>query len=149
MKSRVVFKIANEKKIIKFILDLSEEEIKSRKFLRFPLKEEIKNKIISKNLNRNDKEELKKNVKKFILKDALKMSSFLSRIERHWNNNISDTFFKEMENTTEEKINKKFICYTTNILPGTYFDDYFLYWINSGCERTKSFNYRPSFISSC
>jgi hypothetical protein len=75
MKSRVVFKIANEKEIIKFILDLSKEEIKSEKFLRFPLKEEIKNKIISKNLSKNDKEKLKEDIKKFISKDARKMGS--------------------------------------------------------------------------
>lgn len=124
MKSKVIFKIANEKEIMKFILDLSKEEIKNKKFLRLPLKKEIKNKILSKSLNKKDKEKLEEDIKEFVSKDAEKMIFLLAKIEKHWNNNISNTFFKEMENIMKEKINKKFICYITNIFPGTYFDNY-------------------------
>jgi len=121
--SKVIFKLGDSETIYRFVLDLSKEEIENEKIFRLPLNDDLKEKLISKKLNNKEKNELKDIIALFIEKNAEKMQVFLGEIRQHWDNAVSDIFFKEMEKLFNKKTDDVFTCYLTNILPGIYFDN--------------------------
>lgn len=147
MKPEIIFKSGTADDVFKFISDLSKEEIENEKILRLPLNKALKEKLISRNLSDKEKDELRAHINSFVEKDYEKMRLFLEEIRAYWNNEVSDIFFRNMENLTGRKIENKFTCYLTNSLPGLYFDDYIITIPYHNFYETESKQYRLSFAS--